>query len=88
MLATFAAVGATPQIARESVRFEAPSVDAILQRYANDFGPFVMARAALEPAGRWQEFLDAFAQLVGRFATDTGAGVAIDSGYLLITVER
>src|SRR5208282_2141406 len=45
----FEAAGATAAISRESVGFVFPSVEEAVTRYADDFGPFVSARAALEP---------------------------------------
>ena len=84
----FGAVQVTPVVERESVEFAFPSVEAAVQDYATNFGPFVMARAALEPQGRWQEFLDAFAELVRRFNPGTDGAVAISSEYFLISVER
>jgi hypothetical protein len=47
-----------------------------------------MARAMLEPAGRWDEFIGAFADLVTRFnAADDGTAI-IRSEYVVIIVER
>ena len=83
----FAAAGARAEIARERVVFEWPSVEAAVREYADDFGPFVAARGALEPQGRWNEFLEAFTALVERFDAG-GDGARIDVDYLLITVER
>jgi SAM-dependent methyltransferase len=84
----FAAAGADPAIARESVAFEFPSVEECVALYGEEFGPFVTARAALEPQGRWQEFLDAFADLVRRFNQADDGTVRASSDYLVITVGR
>jgi SAM-dependent methyltransferase len=84
----FGAAGVTPSIERETVDFEFPSVEVAVRHYADDFGPFVMARAALEPQGRWDEFLDAFADLVTRFNAAGDGGATIRSDYFVITVER
>jgi SAM-dependent methyltransferase len=84
----FEAAGVQPAIARKSVTFEFASVVDAVHSYADDFGPFVTARATLEPQGRWQEFLDAFADLIRRFNADGDGGVAVSSDYLLITVTR
>ena len=60
-----------------------------MRDYIENFGPFVMARRALEPQDRWLEFQEAFTSLVERFAEDGGDGTArINADYLLITVER
>jgi SAM-dependent methyltransferase len=85
---TFGAAGVTPHIERETVDLLFPTLDATLRRYAEDFGPFVVARAALEPQGRWDEFLAAFSDLVTRFNKATDASVRIGAEYLLITVDR
>jgi SAM-dependent methyltransferase len=85
---TFGAAGATPRIERETVDFLFPTLDATVRRYVEDFGPFVMARAALEPQGRWDEFQAAFANLVERSNVATDGSVRISAEYLLITVDR
>jgi len=85
---TFAKVGARPAIARETVAFDAPSVAAVVARYADDFGPFVVLRGVIEPQGRWQGFLEAFAALVGRFNRAADGSASIGADYLVITVDR
>jgi SAM-dependent methyltransferase len=84
----FDAAGATATIARETVDFEFQSVEDAVQHYADDFGPFLMARAALEPQGRWDEFIAAFADLVRRFNGADDGTAKIRSDYFLIGVER
>jgi hypothetical protein len=84
----FGAAGVTPSIARETVDFDFPSVENAVHHYADDFGPFVMARGVLEPQGRWHEFLTAFSELVTRFNAADDSRATIRSGYLVITVER
>jgi alkanesulfonate monooxygenase SsuD/methylene tetrahydromethanopterin reductase-like flavin-dependent oxidoreductase (luciferase family) len=84
----FAAAGASPAITRESVAFDFASLDETVARYTQDFGPFVMARGALEPQGRWPEFVSAFADLVGRFNQAADGAVSIESAYFVITVDR
>jgi SAM-dependent methyltransferase len=84
----FGAAGMSPTIAHETVDFDFPSVEDAVQHYADDFGPFLMARAALEPQGRWEEFVEAFADLVRRFNTADDGAARIRSDYFLIGVER
>jgi SAM-dependent methyltransferase len=84
----FGAAGVRPSLSRETVEFAFPSVDEAVARYAEDFGPFIMARAALESEGRWDEFLSAFADLIGRFNRASDGTVRAESEYFLITVER
>jgi SAM-dependent methyltransferase len=80
----FGAAGVTPSTERETVDFEFASVDEAVRHYADDFGPFVMARGALEPQGRWDEF----AALVTRFNAADDGSATIRSDYIVITVER
>jgi SAM-dependent methyltransferase len=84
----FAAAGVQPSIARESMVFEFQSVEEAVRRYAEDFGPFVVARGALEPQDRWDEFLDGFAQLVKRFNEAKDGSARVRSWYFVITVDR
>jgi SAM-dependent methyltransferase len=84
----FGAAGTVPEIARETALLEFESERDAVHRYTTDFGPFAMARRVLEPEGRWEAFVAAFADLVHRFnaADDGSARVAAD--YLLITADR
>jgi SAM-dependent methyltransferase len=84
----FGTLEVSPSITREIVEFDFASVDAAVQRYAASFGPFVSARAVLEPQGRWPDFLSAFRELVERFNRATDGTARIPSGYLLIQIER
>jgi ubiquinone/menaquinone biosynthesis C-methylase UbiE len=84
----FRAVGAEPSIERESVDFNFASVDDAVHEYAANFGPFVSARIVLEPQGRWEEFIDAFQELVDRFNLATDATARVRSDYFVILVQR
>ncbi len=84
----FAAAGASATIEREVVDFDFPSVEDAVQRYAADFGPFVIARGVLEPQDRWVEFLGEFAELVRRFNPANDGTAKIRSDYFVIRVER
>jgi len=84
----FASAGVTAVTARETVDFDFPSVDDAVQRYADDFGPFVIARGVLEPQERWGEFLQAFEDLIRRFNPVSDGTVRIGSDYFVISVER
>ncbi len=68
----------------KTVEFEYPSVEAMVDSYANEFGVFVFARRLLEPEGRWEEFLDAFTELVERFNLADDGSARVASDYLLI----
>lgn len=84
----FSSAGVTAPPTRETVDFDFPSVEHAVQRYADDFGPFVVARGVLEPQGRWEEFLQAFGDLVRRFNPVDDGTVRIRSDYFVISVER
>lgn len=84
----FGAAGASPSVLRETVAFEFSSVEHAIRAYVDDFGPFVIARRVLEPQGRWDEFVAAFADLVRRFDTATDGTACIQSAYHLISIGR
>jgi len=84
----FSAAGVSPAIAREIVEFDFPSVEDAVSRYAEDFGPFVMARRTLEPQNRWGTFLEAFGDLVRRFNAAQDGSARMPSDYFVITVDR
>src|SRR5215212_755759 len=47
-------------------RFDGP-VDEMTDYFMDRFGPMVMARRALEPTGRWEEFLQTYRELTHRW---------------------
>lgn len=84
----FGAAGVSAALERETVDFDFPSVQDAVQRYAEDFGPFVIARGVLEPQDRWLEFLQAFADLIRRFNPASDGTARIRSDYFVISVKR
>jgi len=84
----FGAAGVSAVVARETVNFDFPSIEDAVRRYAEDFGPFVMARRTLEPQNRWEAFLEEFGELVRRFNPVHDGSATIESDYFVITVER
>jgi len=84
----FRAVGIAPSIEREAVDFDFESVEDAVQQYAANFGPFVSARAVLEPQGRWDEFIGAFRELVRRFNLAADGTARVRSDYFLIHIQR
>jgi ubiquinone/menaquinone biosynthesis C-methylase UbiE len=65
------------------------SVDEMTDYFMDRFGPMVMARRALEPQGRWEEFLQAYRELTYRWNDDESSGsAAIPAPYLLVTGIR
>jgi hypothetical protein len=84
----FHAVDVEPSIESAFVDFEFASVDDAVQQYASHFGPFVSARAVLEPQGRWDEFISAFRELVERFNLAADGTARVRSDYFLIEIQR
>ena len=84
----FASAGVKPDVAHEHVELTFGSEQDAVDEYMNTFGPFVTARNALEPQGRWPEFVQTFADIVRRFNLATDGSVRIQGEYLLITVDR
>lgn len=65
------------------------SVDEMTDYFMDRFGPMVMARRALEPQGRWQEFLQAYRELTHRWNEEQDDGsAALPAAYLLVTGTR
>jgi hypothetical protein len=84
----FGAAGATPTIARETVEFPFASVQDAANEYADDFGPFVVARGELEPQGRWDAFIGEFAEIIARFNIAADGTATLRSDYFVVTVDR
>jgi hypothetical protein len=53
-----------------------------------DFGPMVIAKRALGPAGRWDEFLTAYRELTHRWNEGEDGKAALPAAYLLVTGTR
>jgi SAM-dependent methyltransferase len=84
----FLAAGATPTIERQTVTVDVGTEDDIASAYLDNFGPYVVARPALEGQGRWDEFVESFREIVHRFNTGDEQTARLSSDYYLITVER
>jgi ubiquinone/menaquinone biosynthesis C-methylase UbiE len=82
----FRAAGASPEVLKETVSFGFPSFEETVRRYTEDLGPSIMARAVLEPQGRWDEYVDAYRDLLARYDTADDDTVRITSSYLMILV--
>jgi hypothetical protein len=52
------------------------------------FGPMVMARRALEPQGRWDEFVAAYRDLTRRWNQGKDGEAALPADYLLVKGTR
>jgi SAM-dependent methyltransferase len=68
-------------------RFDA-SIDEMTDFFMERFGPMVMARRALEPQGRWDEFLAAYRELTRRWNEGGEEKAALPAAYLLVTGVR
>jgi SAM-dependent methyltransferase len=64
------------------------SVDEIFDEFVPAFGPLVMLRSALEPEGRWEEFLADFRQMFEGISYEENGGIAYDGEYLITLGER
>jgi SAM-dependent methyltransferase len=63
-------------------------IDAMTEFFTERFGPMVMARRALEPQGRWHEFIDAYRELTRRWDQGGSDAAALPAVYLLVTGTR
>ncbi len=59
------------------------SIDEMVDEYTSKFGPIVMLRAALEPEGRWPEFLDTLRGLYEEVTVPEDGGIGFDAAYLI-----
>lgn len=64
------------------------SVDEMTDYFMDKFGPMVMARRALEPQGRWEEFLAAYREVTHRWDQGEDGTAAIPADYLLVAGTR
>jgi ubiquinone/menaquinone biosynthesis C-methylase UbiE len=64
------------------------SVDEMTDYFMDRFGPMVMARRALEPAGRWDEFLQTYRELTRSWDEGDADSAALPAAYLLVTGIR
>ena len=63
-------------------------VDEMTDFFMDKFGPMVMARRALEPQGRWNEFLTAYRELTHRWNEGEAGKAALPASYLLVSGTR
>jgi ubiquinone/menaquinone biosynthesis C-methylase UbiE len=68
-------------------RYDGP-VDEMTDFFMARFGPMVMARRALEPQGRWDDFLSAYRELTHRWNEAADGATALPATYLLVTGTR
>lgn len=66
----------------------AGGIDEMTDYFMPRFGPMVMARRALEPQGRWEDFLTAYRDLTRRWNEGESGEAALPAAYLLVTGTR
>jgi len=76
------------RFSRESIGFDFDSVEAAVTEYEQNFGPIVIARATLEPEGRWGALRNDLLQVFDSGSTERdGGGITFTSDYLM-TIGR
>ena len=83
----FGSIGLEPVLTPNGVSIAFASVDQTLEFHESNLGPLVVARAALEPAGRWEDVRAAFRSLIEQFDRNPGDSVQILNEYYVITVD-
>lgn len=78
----FAGRGIELDFEREEVAFAFDTADEALDEYATKFGPIVVAKAALEPQGKWDAPRADLLALFRRNEAD--AGVRFSGEYLVV----
>lgn len=77
--------GLAVEFARDAVEFREESVEAAIAYMEKDFGPWIMAKAAL--GDRWPALRQEFADLYGRWNRATDGRAETSAGYL-VTIAR
>jgi SAM-dependent methyltransferase len=72
---------------RRTVSFEADSTEDWVDYFEDALGPVVMARAALEPQGKWDEARSELVELYERYNEAKDGGLRAPAEYLLTTVR-
>lgn len=67
----FAGSGIRFEFSQGVAEFEFDSAEQALELYASKFGPMMMAKASLEPEGKWQALAD---DMIALFAAESTAG--------------
>jgi ubiquinone/menaquinone biosynthesis C-methylase UbiE len=82
-----APLGVEPAFERLTVAFEADSVEEWLATSERDLGPMVMAKAALEPEGKWEALRGDLASLYESHNEATDGSMRAQAEYLMTTVR-
>jgi ubiquinone/menaquinone biosynthesis C-methylase UbiE len=81
----FAGTGVEPRFEQRTVDMVFESAEAAVEKYSTQFGPVVMAKAMLEPQGRWDAMADDLLAFFRANAEPRGDGVATAAEYLAVT---
>lgn len=84
----FASHGSEPKFEGRDVVFEDESVEHWVAFHERTLGPVVLAKAALEPAGRWDEARAALVALYEEANESTDGGMSLRAEYLMTTIDR
>ncbi len=67
---------------KDTAKFDAESVEAMIDQMENELGPMIMAKKVLEPEGKWEEFRAEATELERKFGTETDDGFSAEAEYL------
>ena len=81
----FAGTGVEPEFQREAVTQSFESPEHALEMFETKFGPVVMAKAALEPQGKWQALADELLAYYREHGEAHEGGIATRPEYLVVT---
>jgi ubiquinone/menaquinone biosynthesis C-methylase UbiE len=81
----FAGTGVEPEFEQRTVEMTFASPEAALEKYSTQFGPVVMAKAMLEPQGRWEAMADDLLAFYRDQTEPGGDGVVASSEYMAVT---
>jgi ubiquinone/menaquinone biosynthesis C-methylase UbiE len=80
-------LGVEPTFERRSVSFEADSIEEWLETGERDLGPMVLAKAALEPEGKWNALRGDLASLYESYNEATDGTMRAQAEFLMTTLE-
>jgi ubiquinone/menaquinone biosynthesis C-methylase UbiE len=81
----FAGTGVEPQFEHRTVEWTFASPEAAVEKYATQFGPVVMAKAMLEPQGKWDAMADDLTTFFRENSEPGGDGIVSSAEYLAVT---
>lgn len=79
--------GCDVHTSKEMQRFSDDSADEFFPRWESELGPLVMARAVLEPEGKWEAARDDVRNLFMAHNTGADGALAVDGEYQLTVVR-